>query len=208
MADEVMKWLSENEGPLAWLVLASAALAEYVAPFLPGDTITLFGTFLVASAGWAIAPVYVALLTGSIGGSLLAYGLGAWAGRHEERWPAFLRRDRPRRAIERVLLAFERHGALLLVVNRFLPAFRAFVFVGAGMAGLPLWKVAVLGGASAAAWSLLILVVGWSVGSEWDRLQQLVLDYTWIASAVLVLVALGFIVHAVIRRRRPRHPDR
>ncbi len=208
MTDEIQRWLTENEGPFAWLVLAAAAAAEYVMPPIPGDTITLFGVFLVTTARWRLAPVYVALLAGSIAGSLVAYGFGLFLGRHEDRWPAYLRRDGPRRAIHAVLSRIEHRGALLLVVNRFVPAFRAFVFVGAGMARVPLARVVLFGGASAALWNLVILIVGWTVGSEWETLRAFAVSYAWIASGSVAAVLLALLARYVIRQRRgPRRPS-
>lgn len=187
--EELLRWLQESEGPLAYLVLALAGAIEYVLPPFPGDTVTLFSTVLAGSAGYGLGLVYVCLTVGAIAGSLIAYAFGGWIGRHEERWPRFLRTPRNVGRIEALLERFRRHGAAYLAINRFLPAFRSLFFVTAGMAGLPVWKVVVFGGLSAAAWNLLIIAVGWAVGNNFDALRDIYDQYTfWSLAAVAALV--------------------
>jgi membrane protein DedA with SNARE-associated domain len=206
MVDELLIWLSEQEGPAAYLVLALASALEYIAPPLPGDTVALFGTFLAATAGYDPLLVYLVLTGGSIGGSLVAWSFGLYIGRHESRWPRFLRGDATRGRIRRVIERFESHGAIYLSLNRFLPALRALFFVAAGMAGMRAWKVVVFGGLSAAVWNLLILLVGFGVGENWEKLASLSEGYTYASLGLIGLVALGFGVRWLIRRsgRRDR----
>jgi membrane protein DedA with SNARE-associated domain len=202
MVDEILRWLAEQEGPAAYLVLAAASALEYVFPPLPGDTVALFGTFLAATAGYDPLLVYVVLTGGSIGGSLVAWGFGLYVGRHEEGWPGFLRGEGTAARIHRVIDSFERRGAIFLSLNRFLPALRALFFLAAGMAGMRAWKVVLFGGASAAVWNLLILLVGFGVGNNWERLVQLSEHYTWASLGVVALVALAFGARYLIRQRR------
>ncbi len=204
MIDELLAWLSEREGPLGYLVLAAASAIEYIVPPLPGDTVTLFGTFLAATAGYSVALVYLTLTGGSIAGSLAAWGFGRYLGRHEAGWPGFLQREGTRRGIHRIIDGFERHGGLYLAINRFLPAVRSLFFVAAGMADMPAWRVVVFGGLSAAAWNLLILGVGYSVGNNWQRLESLSRDYTYASLAVAGVVTLVIAVRWWLTRRRER----
>jgi membrane protein DedA with SNARE-associated domain len=201
MVEELLEWLEANEGPGAYAVLALAAALEYVVPPLPGDTIALFGTFLAATAGYRVWVVYLTLTGGAISGSLLAYGFGLFVGRREERWPRFMRGERTKRAIDKVLDRFERHGSVYLALNRFVPAFRAFFFLAAGMRGMEAWKVVVFGGASAAGWNLLILALGWSVGHNWERLYSLAEGYELAVVAALALVGVVLFVRFVVKRR-------
>ena len=202
MMDELLAWLQTSEGPLAYVVLGACALLEYVFPPFPGDTVTLFGAFLAATAGYSAPLVYLTLNVGAVGGGMLAYALGRWlAVRREVRSPRFLRTVQARRALDRAVKAFERHGAAYLMLNRFLPAMRAFFFIGAGLAGLPAWKVALYGGVSAAIWNALLLAIGWTVGDNFDRLLELSRGYSYAALGVVALAAVFFAVRAYRRRK-------
>jgi len=191
-----------SEGPLAYLVLAGAAMLEYVIPPFPGDTVTLFGIFLAATSGYAVALVYLALTVGSTVGSLGAYAFGRWLGARPERSRRFFKGERARRTLEGVADRFRRHGSWYLAFNRFLPALRAFFFVAAGIARMDVWKVALFGGLSAVVWNALLLAVGFAVGDNWERIRSLSEQYTIATASVVALVAIFFAVRWWVRRRR------
>lgn len=201
MIEDLLSWLERSEGPLAYLVLALAGSIEYVVPPFPGDTIVLFGSVLAGTARYDVFLVYACITGGSIGGSLIAYAFGAWIGRHEEKWPRFMRGEKTRDRIETVIRRFERHGAAYLAINRFLPAFRAVFFLAAGMAELPVWKVIVFGGLSAAVWNAGILGLGYALGHNYEQLQGVYSDYTAISLGVIGAIALFFVVRWLRRKR-------
>lgn len=199
MIESLLHWLASNEGPLAYLVLGLAAALEYVFPPFPGDTVTLFGVFLAGTAGFSPWLVYLAIDLGSILGGLVAYAVG----RHidPENPPRLLRGPRTRLAIDEVRRRFERHGAIYLALNRFLPALRAFFFVGAGIARIPVSRVVVWGAVSASLWNALLFGVGWAVGDNWERLADLASTYAWVALGIAV-VAIALFVYVVRARSK------
>jgi membrane-associated protein len=101
---------------------------------------------------------------------------------------------------------YRRWGAWFLLANRFLPGVRAFLFVGAGAARIPLGRVLLFGGISAAAWNVLLLAVGGLLVGNVGELLGWVRDYTrvtWIAMAVVAAaVGAGFVLRRSVARRR------
>ena len=192
--DELLAWLQQSEGPLAYAVLGLASLVEYVFPPFPGDTVALFGVFLAATSGYRVAWVYLALNLGALVGGMTAYGLGRmWGARRAGSQPRFLRTARARAALDAVLSRFAKHGAGYLALNRFVPGLRGFFFVAAGLVQLPAWKVALWGTLSAMIWNAGLLALGWVVGEEFERLEELVTNYSYGAvglATVVVLVVL------------------
>lgn len=201
MIEDLLRWLEQSEGPLAYLVLGLAGAIEYVIPPFPGDTVTLFGSVLAGTAGYHMVLVYVSITAGAIGGSLLAYAFGLWLGRIEERWPRWLRGEATVERIHTVLRRFEKHGAAYLAINRFLPAFRAIFFVAAGMAQLPVWKVVVFGGLSAAVWNAGILALGWAVGHNFEELRAIYEKYTVWSLSIVGGIILALVARWLWRRR-------
>ncbi|MDH5492067.1 MAG: DedA family protein [Myxococcales bacterium] len=209
MLETILDYLREGEGPLAYLILAASAAIEYLIPPFPGDTISLFGTFLAATAGYSAWLVYLALTAGSVGGGMLTWAFGRYVGRHRDRWPAFLRRPRVERGIDRIVALFERHGAAYLVLNRFVPVSRAFFFIAAGMSGMRPLPVAIWGGLSAGLWNALILLLGYSAGRRWDRLQQLSHEYALLSGlAFAIVVGVAWIWLRRHRHEEPEDPTR
>jgi membrane protein DedA with SNARE-associated domain len=205
-AESIMRWLAEGEGPLGYLVLVFSSMIEYVVPPFPGDTVALFGVFLAATAGWSIVFVYAALNFGAIAGGMIAYAFGR-AMADPERRPGWLRGPRSERAIATITARYRKHGVAYLAINRFVPALRAFFFIGAGMAGLSPFPVAFYGGLSAFLWNALLLAVGFGVGANWDVMVELASAYSKGAMSfiALLLVALG--ARALWRRHRARKDD-
>jgi len=202
MLDEFLHTL--EHGPHYWayaLVLAAAAI-EYIFPPVPGDTVALFAVALAVRAQLSWVLVYLAMTLGALLGGLAAWGFGLWLANQEERWPSFLRTPGATRALDAVRRGYEQHGAMYLVVNRFLPALRAFFFVGAGMSRMNVGPVIVFGGISAALWNALLMGVGYAVGNNWDVLRDLAERYA-VATLILVVIAvIGLIARFVWDSRR------
>ncbi len=110
-------------------------MLEYLFPPFPGDTVTLFGAFLVTQYSWNLPLVFGVVLLGSALGAMADFYVGVWMGRRY-REGRFLRAPSVRRRVDQVTGAFQRHGEAYIALNRFLPAVRAVFFIAAGMAGL------------------------------------------------------------------------
>jgi membrane protein DedA with SNARE-associated domain len=200
--DEFLNTL--EQGPAEWayaLVVASAAV-EYVFPPMPGDTVALFAVALAVRAELHWLSVYLALTVGALLGGLAAWSVGVWLGNHQTSWPSFLRAPTAQRALDAVRRGYERHGAMYLVFNRFLPALRAFFFVGAGLSRMSAASVILYGGISALIWNALLMAAGYAVGSNWDLLRDLAERYT-VATVIVVAVAvIGIVARFVYDVRR------
>jgi len=192
MVDELLRYLESGETGIAYLALALAAVLEYVFPPFPGDTVTLFGTFLAATSGYSAPGVFATVTLASTLGGLLPWALG----RHLH---AHLRGPRVERALAEVRRGFSLYGRWYLVGNRFVPAVRAFILLGAGLGGTSAGAVVLYGGLSALLWNGLLFTVGFSVGRNWEKLQGISETYSWTAIGVLVVVAL-----VILGRRRAR----
>jgi membrane protein DedA with SNARE-associated domain len=188
LGDQLLLLVERNHNALGLGMLALSACVEYLFPPFPGDTVVVFGAFLVARRGWSAPAVMGVVLLGSAIGCMVDYGAGRWLARSEARWTSgWLARARPR--IDLLLARFERHGALYIIINRFLPSLRALFFVAAGMARLPAWKVLACGLVSALVWNALLLLVGVSVGTEWSQLRRLFEAYGAAAWTLIVVAA-------------------
>jgi len=214
------EYLRQGESLTGLLLIFAASLGEYVCPPLPGDTVVLFGAFLSAWASWSSWKVLAATVAGALAGAWIDTALGramrdvltgkkALPPRGFGRLLGFTRRPSFRSGVRKVIEKFERHGVWIILANRFFPGIRAFFFVGAGVAALPMWKVLLLGGISAAVWNAVIFVAGYSVGNSWDALLGFSRTYTravYVALAVAAVLAAAVFLIRRARRRRPTRP--
>ncbi len=145
-------------GPAAPLLLFLASFLEYVFPPVPGDAVAVLGAWYATHGGLSWTVLFLSLSLGAMAGTAFDWRLGLWLGARLDDRAAVGRLDRDR--LERFERAYRRWGGLLLVVNRFLPGVRAFFFIAAGAARIPLWKVLLYGGISAALWNVVLLGAG------------------------------------------------
>jgi len=205
--EDLLEIIGESESALAYLVLGLSAALEYVFPPFPGDTVTLFGAFLVATRNWSIYAVSGAVLAGSLLGAVIDYRAGLAIAGLEDRprdtlGPVGRTLDRVRMRALPIVLTLRAKGPSCIVINRFLPGVRALLFVAAGMARLPLGPVLAYAAISALAWNGVILAAGWTLGTSWERLENAGRAYTVGAWIAVGLGVLALVTRWLIRRRK------
>lgn len=209
MLEEVKRAIGWMTGQPLWLgllLLGASAGVEYIFPPFPGDTVTLAGAMLIPLAGWPMWAVLSALVAGSVFGAFLDLMVGRWlsleSGRETliHRW---LAREEIASKIDRVTEKFERHGAIYIVLNRFIPAFRGVFFLAAGMARLSTAKVLFYAALSATLWNAALLLLGMAFGYNLERIVGFVEGYTRAAFLVLFVVVATWIGWGWWRKRSP-----
>ena len=203
MVDEFLYTLEHGSPYWAYLLVAGAAGVEYVFPPTPGDTVALFAVALAVRAQLHWLFVYLSMTAGALLGGLAAWAFGLWLASHEDHWPAFLKTTTAARALDAVRRGYAQHGAMYLAVNRFLPALRAFFFVGAGLSRMSARAVVLYGGISALLWNAILMGAGYAVGSNWDALRDLAERYTMATVLLIVVAVLAVIARFVYDAKRP-----
>jgi membrane-associated protein len=182
------------------LILLLGSLVEYVFPPFPGDTLVLLGAWYAVHGELSWPLTFLSVTAGAVAGAWIDYQVGAALGRRLDR-SAERRGPLTAERLHRVEQGYRRHGAWFLVANRFLPGVRAFLFVAAGASGMPLGKVLLYGGISAAVWNALLLVAGALLVTNLGEMAQLFDRYTNAAWAVVAAVAVVLVVRALWLRR-------
>lgn len=202
--EEFLTEIVSETGPHAIWILFLAALVEYVFPPFPGDTVTLFGAYYAVAGALPIPLVFGAVTAGSVTGAAIDYFIGRRLRRKAEtaeRLPLLLRWVSPER-VEGIERAWDRWGDWLILGNRFLPGVRSLFFVAAGMAEIPFRRVMILGAVSASLWNLVVLILGWVIGENLSKLEELFIAYSTVAWAAIAAAALVWLCWALWTRRR------
>jgi membrane-associated protein len=206
LIESILDFVAQHVHGLGPVVVFSSSLIEYVFPPFPGDIITLFGTYLVIKGYWSFAFTLALVTAGSLVGASLDYLIGVWLGRRLHRLPSVrdVRGWTPltREKYDLLLERFNRHGAVYILINRFLPGIRAFFFVVAGAARMSLWRVLLYAGISAVAWNAAILACGYAVGANFERLRSLFESYIIVVWCVLGCLVMALVVWWVLKKRR------
>jgi membrane protein DedA with SNARE-associated domain len=184
-------------------VLGLAALIEYVAPPFPGDTVTVLGGAYAARGERSPGLVLLALMVGSVIGLSINYAVGRLVGARVDRMPegrVFFALTHAQ--IRKVQDVMQQKGVWLLAVNRFLPTFRAVLFIAAGASHLGYRRVLLLGTLSALAWNTALVVLGYTLGDNAERIQAFLLTWRVAALGLVAVAALAVLVRFIVTRRR------
>jgi membrane protein DedA with SNARE-associated domain len=175
----------------AYAALFLAALLEAVpvaGSFVPGSTVIMSLSALIATGDLSLAGVLVATMSGAALGDGVAYAIG----RNHPDWPHRLwPLSRYPQAIRRSEEFFAQRGTAAVFLARFLPPVRAFVPVTAGSLGMPPARFFPFNLAAIACWAPAHIVPGMLAGSAWQHAGA------WAGHLALPLVA-GLVVLAAL----------
>ncbi len=151
-----------------YLLLFLVIFAEtglVVTPFLPGDSL-LFGAGALAAVDSThtlrLAPLLPLLAVAAILGNTTNYHIGRYLGRRSEsRFHRFFKAAH----LERAQQFFARHGALAVVLSRFMPILRTFMPFAAGLGRMHIGRFQLCNMAGGIAWVTLFLGGGYLFGN-------------------------------------------
>ena len=185
-------------GPWALWVAAAVVLAEcglLVGVIFPGDTL-LLSVGLLVSQGLVPQPLWLVvgtLVVAAFAGNVAGYEIGRWAG------PTVLDGRAPSRTA-RARRFFARYGPVAVVLARFVPVVRTLITVTAGAVGMPRRTYLLYSGVGAALWAGGLTTLGWWAG-RLPLVQTHVQPHLDLVIAIVVaLVALPWLVHALLER--------
>jgi membrane-associated protein len=170
-----------------------------VMPFLPGDSL-LFVCGTLAAVGGLSLPLLIALLiTAAVLGDALNYSIGRRIGPRV--WTFEQSRWFNRKAFERAHAFYEQHGAITIIVARFLPFVRTFAPFVAGVAAMSYRKFALYNLVGGVLWVVSLTGLGYLIGNlPWVKAH-----FSWVALALIVVPALPALIevarHTVFKRR-------
>jgi membrane protein DedA with SNARE-associated domain len=192
--------LITTHGPLiAYGLLFISAFVENIFPPIPGDTVTLFGAYLVGRGQLAFLPVFIATVSGSFASFMIIYYLGLKKGRG-----FFTRSDsslRSVRHLEKVERWFQRYGPKVILANRFLSGVRSVIALAAGLGNMPARKVAVYSLVSIVVWNGLILTAGLFVGANWQVVKTILGAYSRIILVLVLVIIISLVVKYIFVRQ-------
>jgi membrane protein DedA with SNARE-associated domain len=192
--------------PDHWLYffLGLSAFVENLFPPIPGDTITVFGAFLVGTGRLAFSGVYLCTTAGSVSGFLVLFWAGGLLGKR-----FFMEKDLwffKAKHIVRGEEWYRKYGYFLILLNRFLPGVRSVISLVGGISRLQVRVVAFLALVSAAIWNLIWIVVGYTLGDNWVLVQAsisyLMGRYNYIMLLLLSATAAAGLIWLLLKKFR------
>ncbi len=196
MLDSLFSFIEQSP---AWLVFVTVFLASYIEnifPPIPGDTILLFGAYLVGRGDLSFGMAMFTTLFGSVLGFVTLYVVGYKYGRRfmystQQTWFSSA-------SLKRVEKLFEKWGYGVVFINRFWAGLRSVVGLFAGVGKLNIWKVILLSTLSSLLWNGTLIWLGSTIGENWELIGVYLKRYNTVVSIIIVLIVLGFLIHRFV----------
>jgi membrane protein DedA with SNARE-associated domain len=134
---------------------------------LPSEIIMPFAGYLVSTGRFNL---FVVATAGAIGcnlGSIVAYWIGALAGRPAiERFGKYVLVDV--HDLDRATHFFDKYGSITVLIGRLLPVVRTFIALPAGIARMPQLRFHIYTFVGSWPWCFVLAYVGMKLGQQWD----------------------------------------
>jgi membrane protein DedA with SNARE-associated domain len=190
----------ETANPLwAYFILFVSAFIENIFPPIPGDTVTVFGAYLVGRGFLNFWGVLISTTLGSIAGFMAVFALAYWI-----EWK-LIEKYRPkwveRSKIDRVEKWFRQYGYWIVLINRFLTGVRSIISVVAGLSKMNTMLVFLLALISCFVWNGALIGLGALLGENWELIGHFLKVYNQI---VIIALVVGIVIFAGYRFYRSK----
>lgn len=206
-APQLPGFLDSLAGPLdhygLWAVLLFVMIEDLGIP-VPGETVLIAASAYAGAGRLNVVAVGVVGFAAAVIGDNIGFAIGHFGGRGLAlRWGryVFLTEERLGKAEG----FFDRHGAWIITVARFIEGLRQANGIVAGISGMRWLRFLAFNALGAALWVGTWLSVGYLAGGHIDTIYGYITRYSY-----YVLIALGVVIAALVawhllRRRRARH---
>jgi membrane protein DedA with SNARE-associated domain len=182
--------------------IAFLMLLENVFPPIPSELIMPLAGYVASQGEANILLVILAGTLGSLAGGFFWYGLGRWIGEERlkgladrfGRWMTVTRDD-----IDKADDWFDTHGHKAVLLGRLIPTVRTLISVPAGLSEMPWRRFLLYSGIGTTAWTSLLALLGYALGSQYDRVNA------WLdpVSLGIVAVIVAIYLYRVVTFRQP-----
>ncbi|MFD8542616.1 DedA family protein [Streptomyces sp. NPDC059649] len=200
-AGGIAGWAVDVMGALGAAGAGVTNLVDTVLPFIPSEIVLPVAGFAAGQGRLSLWAVIAWTTVGSIVGSWIVYGVGAFLGRDRTRaLAARIPLVRPHE-IDRAEAWFQRRGRAAVLLARMVPVVRSLISIPAGIQRMPLPAFTALTAAGSLVWNTAFVLLGYWLGDNW----RLVEEYGGMVSkAVVALAVLAAARWFLVRlRRRP-----
>ncbi len=195
--NDLINFLLPLNNAFLYIFLFLSSVIENLFPPIPGDTITVFGAFLVGIGRLNFFGVYISTTIGSVAGFMILFLFGKYLGKkffHEKNYKHFSIEK-----LEKTERWFQKYGSWVIIANRFLPTVRSVISLAAGISELNTTKVLSYSLISASAWNLIWLYTGYLLGHRWqtvkDKFSDIIMKYDIVAGIIILLAIIIILIY-------------
>ena len=199
-------FLNSLAGPLnhygLWAVLLFVLIEDFGIP-VPGETILIAASVYAGTGRLNVVAVAAVGFIAAVTGDNIGFAIGHFGGRALAlRWGryVFLTEER----LDKAASFFDRHGAWIITVARFVEGLRQANGIVAGITGMRWLRYLIFNALGAALWVGTWVSIGYLAGSHISSIYSYITRYSYYALIVAGLVVVALIARHLLRRRRAR----
>ncbi len=175
------------------LMLVESALIP-----IPSEVTMPFAGSLVVSGKFDFFLVVVVGTLGNLVGSILAYALGYWGQETVvrkliQKYGKFILVSE--HEYDHAEAWFRKHGELIVLLSRVLPAVRTFISLPAGVAHMKLKKFITYTVLGCFIWSLVLTWIGVKLGERWDTIGVYFHKFDAVLFVLILIAVFYYINH-------------
>ena len=195
--------LSQVMRDFGYAGLVLLMLAETVFPPIPSEAVLPLAGYLVEQGEFDFVAVLLTSTAGSVLGAVLLYEAARHGGRpFAERFLRFARLDPAK--LDEAEGWFAKRGPLIVLLGRCVPGMRSLVSLPAGLLRMPRWEYLLFTLLGSTVWNAVLVGAGYALGSQWERVADVIGPVSKPLVAVVVIGAGGFLLWRGLRSRRAR----
>ena len=195
--------LSQVLRDLGYAGLALLMLAETVFPPIPSEAVLPLAGYLVERGDFNYVLVLLTSTAGSVLGATPRRAPSRRGGRpFAERFLRFAHLQPEK--LDDAERWFARRGALIVLLGRCVPGMRSLVSLPAGLLRMPRLQYLGLTLLGSAIWNAVLVTVGYLLGSQWERVADVIGPVSKPLVAVAVVGVGGWLLWHGVKARRTR----
>ena len=183
-----------NFGIWAYLILFLIIFCEtglVVTPFLPGDSLIFAAAAFAATGAFNFVILYVVLLSAAILGNVVNYTIGHFIGPrvfHFEN-SFFFKKE----YLERTHKFYDKHGAITIIITRFMPILRTFAPFVAGVGYMSYPRFIIYNFIGGTAWVTLFTLAGYFFGN----IPFVKKNFSFVVIGIIIISVIPVIVEII-----------
>ena len=193
MLDALAHFVDNASPILIFAIILTASYIENIFPPVPGDTILVFGAYMVGRGNLSFSLALITTLFGSVVGFMTIYYVGRRYGRgfvfeRQRSWVSL-------ESLNRVDRLFKRWGYGVVAMNRFMAGLRSVIALFAGIGHLDWRKVLALSFISSLFWNGVLIWLGARLGRNWQVVRHYLKEYNTVVTIVILLAVITWAVY-------------
>jgi len=197
MIHEIAQYLVDTIGSMGYLGIFLLMFLESTFFPFPSEIIMIPAGYLAYKGEMNLYMVVLVGILGSVAGALLNYYLAMYLGRKiilKYGKYFFIKEE----TLDKLDTFFAKHGEISTFTGRLIPGIRQLISLPAGLARMKLFKFSLYTSIGAAIWIVILVFVGYFVGSN----QALITEYMKSVTLIALVSVVFIIIFYVLRYRR------